>query len=149
MKKDIFINIEGTQGDINDGDPITVMLSGQYYEKNGSQYIMYTQYDEESEKPCKNRIKIKDDTVELKKEGTTNVRMFFEENKNNTTYYDMEEGSMIVETKTDRVKIRQEEDHLKVELFYQLYMNYSFLSDCHIVIEARSKKEKITEEMES
>lgn len=140
MKKDIFLHIEGIQGDINEGEPISVMLPGEYYEKNGTQYIMYTQYEDGKQKPCKNRLKIKGDTVELKKVGNNSVRMYFEENKNNTTYYDMEEGSMIVETKTNRVLIHQEEDFIKVELFYQLYMNYSFLSSCHIMIEARSKK---------
>ena len=42
---------------------------------------------------------------------------------------------MIVETKTDNVEIVEDETTLKIELWYDLYMNRMFLSDCHVVIE--------------
>ena len=61
--------------------------------------------------------------------------MYFEKNKRNATYYDLVEGSMIVETKTDNVEIVEDETTLKIELWYDLYMNRMFLSDCHVVIE--------------
>ena len=134
MQKNVLVSVSGMYDTGEEGEPIEVLLPGEYYKRNQTHYIIYNQYDEEAQKMLKNTIKIKDHTVELKKTGFTNVRMYFEKDRKTTSYYDMEEGSMLIETQTGNVAVEEKEDSLQISLGYDLYINQQYVALCNVAI---------------
>ena len=134
MQKEVLVSVCGVHSTDDPEDIVEVLLPGEYYFRNGVHYVIYEQYDEETNSLLKNTIKVKDDTVELKKTGVANVCMRFAKNKNNTSYYDMEQGSMLIETKTADITIQIEETRMKIYINYGLYINEQYVSDVTVNI---------------
>lgn len=141
MKKEVLVSISGTQQELLPKEPVEVLLPGEYYKRNGTHYIKYEQYDEESGQLLKNMIKVKGPSVELKKTGYTNVRMYFEKNSNYTSYYDMNEGVMLMETRTGDVCIEEQQDSMKIVLEYDLYLNQQYVSACRVIIKVVEREQ--------
>lgn len=139
MKKEVFVSLVGIQKDISADDAIEVTVPSELFERNGTKYIHFEQFDENQRQMCKNTLKIKDHTVELKKTGATNTRMHFEQDRNMMTYYDMPHGSMLLETRTNLVDILELEKEIQITLSYDLYMNEKFLSNCDVAIKVRER----------
>ena len=85
MTKDILVSVSGIQFEIEPNEPVELITTGAYYNKNGKHYILYEEADME-DGLTKNRIKIAPNKIELVKSGATNAQMIFEEGKTNMTY---------------------------------------------------------------
>ncbi|MDD5949393.1 MAG: DUF1934 domain-containing protein [Lachnospiraceae bacterium] len=133
MKREVLVSISGSQQESGE-DALEVLLPGQYYKRKDTHYIKYDQYDEDTGELLKNTIKVKGDSVELKKTGYSNVRMYFKENSHYTSYYDMREGSLLMETHTGKVQVREQEDSMDIMLEYDLYLNEQYISNCQVAI---------------
>ena len=135
MQKNVMVRISGLHNSEEPEEAIEVLLPGEYYQRNGVHYIKYNQYDESTGELFENRIKIKDETLEIKKKGSMSMQLFFKKNHSNISYYDMEQGSFMMETRTGEIKIREEEEQIDVELAYELYINEQYVSDSNIKIQ--------------
>ena len=81
MTKDVIITICGLQnGPETDGEPIEMIVTGEYFYKNNKHYILYDEVMEGESQVTKSRIKISTGQMELVKSGVVNVHMVFEEN---------------------------------------------------------------------
>ena len=140
MQKEVLVSVSGIHSQEEPGDAVEVLLPGEYYNKNGTHYIVYDQYDEETNSLLKNVIKVKNHTVELKKTGFANVRMVFEKDHNNVSYYEMEHGAMLMETRTGEILIDIQEDRMNIALEYELYINEQFVSDAVVKIKVVERK---------
>ena len=79
MTKDVMISIRGLQFmEGEDGDDIETVQQGEYYEKNGADFLLYDEYLEGFPEPVKNVIRIRDREMTLTKRGILNVQMNFE-----------------------------------------------------------------------
>ena len=59
MTKEVIVTICGLQnGPQTDGEPIEIMVAGEYFFKNNKHYILYEEVMEGETQPIKNRIKI-------------------------------------------------------------------------------------------
>lgn len=137
MTKEVLISISGLQFDINNEEPVEVISVGEYYERNGKQYIVYEELqteDENSQEMTKNTIKISENQVDIIKKGTTNVHMIFELNKKNITYYNTPFGDLLIGLYTTSIKQHMEEEQFDVDLEYALDINSNHVSDCSINI---------------
>ena len=65
--------------------------------------------------------------------------MIFQENRPNVSCYVTPYGQMIVGVTTDRIKINEGPDHLKIQIDYTLELNYEQTSQSHIEIDVKSK----------
>ncbi|MDO4553528.1 MAG: DUF1934 domain-containing protein [Lachnospiraceae bacterium] len=142
MTKEIMVTVSGIQFEIEASEPVELITMGSYYNKNGKHYILYDESDMEDGGLTKNRIKIDPNKVEVFKSGATNAQMIFEEGKTNLTYYDTVMGSLLMGVTTESIRIREEEDKIRAKVRYSLEVNYTHISDCEIVIEAKSKRIK-------
>ena len=95
MTKDIMVSVSGIQFEIEPAEPVELITTGDYYNKNGKHYILYEETDMEAGL-TKNRIKIAPEKIEVVKNGATNAQMIFEEGKTNLTYYDTAVISTII-----------------------------------------------------
>lgn len=140
MTKDVIIRICGLQaGPETDGEPIEMIVSGEYFYKNNKHYILYEEVAEGESKVTKNRIKISDGHMELNKSGVVNVNMVFEENVKNVTSYYTPYGALTMGVDGRKVDIKESEDEIDISVEYGLEMNQEFVADCTIAINIRSK----------
>lgn len=140
MTKDVIITICGLQnGPETDGEPIEMMVSGEYFYKNNKHYILYDEVMEGEEKVTKNRIKISDGKMELSKNGVVNVNMMFEENVKHLTQYFTPYGSLMMGIDGKKVEIKESEHEIDISVEYGMEMNEEFVADCNISINIKSK----------
>ena len=141
MTKDVLISLRGLQFDQSDSDveKIETIMPGNYYEKNGSHYVLYDEIMEGFSEPVKNRIKFSEHALELMRSGAVNVHMIFEENRKNMTSYNTPYGNILIGIDTRKIHITQESDRIVVDVDYALDVNYEYLADCQIVLDIKSK----------
>ena len=140
MTKEVLITIKGLQvGPETDGEPIEMVVVGEYYFKNNKHYILYEEVTEGESKTTKNRMKAEPGYMELTKSGLVNVHMTFEENTKNITYYHTPYGSLAMGIEGKKVDIQEAENELNIFVEYGLEMNQEFVADCDISIQVRSK----------
>jgi len=140
MTKDVIVTICGLQnGPETDGEPIEMIVSGEYFYKNKKHYILYDEVMEGEAQVTKNRIKISDGKMELTKSGVVNVHMVFEENVKNITHYYTPYGSLMMGIDGKKVEIKESEHEMDIVVEYAMEMNQEFVADCNIRINVKSK----------
>lgn len=141
MTQDVLIAIKGLQfGEEEEENAIESIISGSYYERNGSRYLLYEEVSEGFDEITKNMIKIKEKEMVLTKKGLVNVQMVFEENRKNLTNYNMPFGDIMLGIDTKKIEIMEQSDDIRIMVDYSLEVNYQHYADCNIDIHIRSKE---------
>ena len=142
MTKDVLIAIKGLQfEEAEDAEEIEVIQRGQYYQRNGSHFLIYEEPIEGTSDTILNRIKFKEDEVQVTKKGAVNTMLSFHKNEKNMTNYATPFGNLIMGIHTHQIDLDIEEDKLLVHVDYALDVNYEFLADCKITITVTALKE--------
>ena len=140
MTKEVIVTIRGLQnGPETDGEPIEMVVVGEYFYKNNKHYILYEEVMEGESQVTKNRIKISDGQMELTKSGVVNVHMIFEENVKNITNYYTPYGNLTMGIDGKKVEIKESEHEMDITVEYGLEMNQEFVADSQISINVKSK----------
>ncbi len=145
MTKDVILSICGLQFDSLETeapDPVEVITVGEYYKRNNKHYVLFHEIMEGFEGRTKNTVKISDNTLDIIKQGVTNVHMVFEKNKKNITCYNTPYGNLMVGILAKEVNIVEQDENIEVRVEYALDINYEHLADCKIVINIKSKEAK-------
>lgn len=136
MTKDVLIAIKGMQFEgETDPEEIEVIQRGQYYERNGSHYLLYDEPVEGTSDIIKNRIKFKENEVQVAKKGAVNTTLTFTKNEKNMTNYATPFGNLVIGIDTQRIALDMSEKRMDIKVDYALDINYEFLADCKISIE--------------
>lgn len=136
MTKDVLIAIKGMQFEgETDPEEIEVIQRGQYYERNGAHYLLYDEPVEGSSDIIKNRIKFKENEVQVAKKGPVNTTLTFTRNEKNMTNYVTPFGNLVIGIDTQRIALEMSEQKMDIKVDYALDINYEFLADCKISIE--------------
>lgn len=146
MTKDILLKISGMQftadnGDPDEPEPVEIIAPGEYYFKNGKHYIMYEEVMEGFEGVTKNVLKLKDDSLEITKRGSSNVHMVFEKDKKNMTCYTTPFGSLMMGIDAHSISIEESDGEIQAHIEYALDINYEHLADCTIHLSVQSKEQ--------
>ena len=142
MTKDVLIAIKGLQfEEAEDAEEIEVIQRGQYYQRNGAHYLMYEEPIEGTDDTILNRIKVKDNEVQVTKKGAVNTILSFQENEKNMTNYATPFGNLVMGIHTHQIDLTVQEDKILVHVDYALDVNYEFLADCKITITVTALKE--------
>lgn len=138
MTKEVIVSVTGIQFEINKDEPVEMITVGNFYNKNGKDFVLYNSVEDENE-ITKNIMKFSDKKLEITKKGGSNVHMVFEEGNSNETYYETPVGSILIGITTDTVNVERQEDYINILIKYALEVNYSHVSDCDISIKIKSK----------
>lgn len=142
MAKDVLIAIKGLQfEEAEDAEEIEVIQRGQYFQRNGSHFLVYEEPIEGTTDTILNRIKFKEDEVLVTKKGAVNTMLSFRKNEKNMTNYATPFGNLVMGIHTHQIDLNMQEDKILVHVDYALDVNYEFLADCKITITATSLKE--------
>ncbi len=139
MTKEVLISISGLQFSSDSEDAVEMITVGNYYLKNEKHYVIYDEVMEGFSGITKNTIKFSGDTVDIIKNGVTNVHMSFEVHKKNLTYYDTPFGNILIGINTNKIKVNETEDKIQLDIDYSLDINYDFVADCKIQITITAK----------
>ncbi len=140
MTKEVMVTIAGFHMAENDEDTIEMVHVGEYYERNGTHYILFEERMEGISEPVKNRIKIKENKVEMQKRGPVAARMVFEAHKSQSSTYTIPYGSFLIEIYTVDVGLQVEEDRILTTASYELNVNGVHCASCNVRILAESRK---------
>lgn len=141
MTENVLISISGlqfTEGEDN-STPVEVITGGDYHKKNESHYIVYDEISEEIGTVTKNTIKLRENKIEIMKEGNTNVHMIFEKGKKNLTSYNTPFGSLLLAIHANEIQITEGEHTIDVFIDYMLEANYEPIADCKLKMQITSK----------
>lgn len=144
MTKDVLLKISGMQftadnEEASEPEPVEIIAPGEYYFKNGKHYIVYDEFMEGFDSATKNVLKLKDDSLEITKRGTSNVHMIFEKDKKNMTCYTTPFGSMMMGIDARSISIKESEQEIHAQIEYALDVNYEHMADCTIHLSVQSK----------
>ena len=147
MTKDILVKISGMQftadnEDPNEPEPVEIIAPGEYYFKNGKHYIIYDEFMEGFDSVTKNVLKLKNDSLEITKRGSSNVHMIFEKDKKNLTCYTTPFGNLMMGTDARRILIEESEEEIYAQVEYALDINYEHLADCTIQLRVQPKRQQ-------
>lgn len=142
MTKEILLSLKGLQIENPQGEEqeLETITPGEYYKRNGSHYVIYDEVTEGFSDITRSMIKFKESSLEVSKKGLFNVHMIFEEKKKNMTSYDTPYGNILIGIDTQSVRIREEEDNIRVDVDYVLEANYQHLADCRIEMNVCSRE---------
>ena len=140
MTKDVIVTIRGLQnGPETDGEPIEMIVAGEYFYKNNKHYILYDEVMEGESQITKNRIKVSDGQMELFKSGAVNVHMAFEKDVKHVSNYNTPYGTLAMGIDAKKIEIKETEHEIDIFAEYAMEMNYEFVADCNISINVKSK----------
>ncbi|MCI9139418.1 DUF1934 domain-containing protein [bacterium 1XD42-8] len=143
MTKDVLISVKGIQfGTMADDEPLEVISPGEYFKKNGKHYIIYEEVTEGYEGTTLNTYQFQDRSMELTKKGLVNVHMVFEEGRKNLTNYVTPYGTVFVGLKAHSVEVKEKEEEIKLEIQYDLEVNYEYLAHCNIYMSIVPRERK-------
>ncbi|MCI9611753.1 MAG: DUF1934 domain-containing protein [Eubacterium sp.] len=147
MTKDILVKISGMQftadnEDPNEPEPVEIIAPGEYYFKNGKHYIIYDEFMEGFDSVTKNVLKLKNDSLEITKRGSSNVHMIFEKDKKNLTCYTTPFGNLMMGIDARRILIEESEEEIYAQVEYALDINYEHLADCTIQLRVQPKRQQ-------
>lgn len=144
MTKEVILSIKGLQFDSveENPDPVEIVTVGEYYKEEEAHHVIFDEIMEGFEGITKNTIRITEHTLDISKQGITNVHMMFEKNKKNVTSYNTPYGNLMIGILASQVKVNEKEDDIDIHVDYALEMNYEHLADCQIRINIKSKDSK-------
>lgn len=122
MEKNVLVTVEGVQqDDAGEMSRTGTAVPGEYYFRNGSHYIFYTETAEDSGEGIRTVLKLKEKQLELTRKGAVNSRMIFEQHRHHVTDYATPLGSIRLETSTSRILCLEEEKRLQIRAEYELW----------------------------
>lgn len=138
MNQKAHLTLTGHQTDETGETAVTEHRgAGEYFEKNGSLYILYEETPNGTDTIVKNTLKLKHSVLELTRRGGINARMVFEAGKEYLTDYATPYGCLKMGISTHSLDICREDCLLSVKIAYSLTSNGLPVSDCVLDIEAR------------
>lgn len=125
--KDITLKITGKQyfKDMEE-EQMEFVTEGKLYQRNGAVYVVYEESEISGMDGCKTTLRLKDDTVRMKRTGMSGYgsELYFEKGKRFTGVYSTPFGDMSIEVLTSAVSsyINAEEGTGRVDVSYDVSM---------------------------
>ncbi|MDO4804827.1 MAG: DUF1934 domain-containing protein [Lachnospiraceae bacterium] len=136
MGKDVTVCIRGVQSvagspENEAGDSIELVVPGTYSVRDGLEIVEYDEIFEGFESmPTRNRVEIREGSLEVHKAGAVNVDMAFMPGKRHQAHYAVPFGVIEMEIVTESVDIRRKEDEIRIRTEYALAMGGEAAADC-------------------
>lgn len=125
--KDITLKITGKQ--IFDGqeqEQMEFVTDGKLYLRNGAVYVVYDESDISGLKGCRTTLRLKDDTVKMRRTGEAGygTELYFEKGKRFCNSYNTPYGAMGIEVLTSMVRTDFDAENCsgKISIAYDVSM---------------------------
>ena len=145
MKEDYLISIIGRQKVDGESGEVRLTTRGSYTVKGNSRYIVYQEYDEDSQlSPQTSILKVEDqeNRVTLIRGGMDGTRLILEKGKRHLCQYDTGYGSLVVGVFTSKLRSSLGEKGGRVDINYTLDINSDLSSINEISITVKEAEQK-------
>ena len=132
--KEVKVKITGTHRAGAERDVIESTCTGLLYERDGRQYLKYTETDRGSGTKRNALLKIVDRTVTLQYRGSTETTMIFEVGKHTRSMYITSMGSMPIDIDTKSLVFELSEKSLQISIDYKMSLSGGEAQDSSISI---------------
>ena len=142
MTEDVLITVTGlhaVNGEEDQENEVEITSAGKYYKKNGKHFVIYDEVQQETGDIIKNRLKLSEGAMEIRKTGPMKTSMVFENGKKNRSWYGTPYGNMLAGIEVTQMEMQESEDIIDVNIEYILEMNYEHVSDAAIHIRIMAK----------
>lgn len=139
MKKEVELSIRGLHKVEDEPDQLETVTAAEYYNRNGSHYLLYEEKIQGVDEVVRNRIKLHDNVLEFTKQGIVDTKMIFEENKRHAMNYATPYGCLPLNVHTTKVTVEEQENRIHVMVAYVLEMDETPVSQCKLEIEIRER----------
>ncbi len=133
MKKDIRIKITGShsQAGTNSEPEVTELeTTGVLFEKDGSTYIKYKEYMDDTDIPVENLLKFDENSLQLTKRGSINSVMAFNREKSCAVHYITPVGPVNMNIFTEEYNIKNTDEGCNIDIQYLIDYHYDFVVNC-------------------
>lgn len=138
MARKAELSLTGRQRDQDGEESVTESrMTADYYEKDGSSYILYEETQEDSGDIVRSIIKYNGSTLEMTRRGAVRSRMIFQAGQAHRTDYVTPYGTLPLEVATREASFSRNEDGTVIRLEYTLSSGGQFLSHCTMDIVLR------------
>ena len=135
MSENVNLTLTGIQQDESgERDINTTNAVAEYYERNGSHYILFEEKDTDSSAVVKSTIKFKNNCLELTKKGHVTTRMVFAPEQEYMTDYITPFGSMQMGILTHSVECHFKKGLPQIRASYTLTSQGEPISQSIIII---------------
>lgn len=135
MNRNVMLTISGLHsGEADDNGSVETKMRAEYFKRAETHYLLYEETEEGFEQTCKNRMKFRNNMLELTRQGLLNTHMIFEENKTHMTSYRTPYGQMLLGIHTKKVEMQEQENFIRLVVEYTLEADEAYLSDSRIEI---------------
>lgn len=112
--KEVMLKIVGKQitADMEE-DQMELVTEGKLYERGGALYLIYDESELSGMPGCSTRLKLKDDTIKMKRVGKSigiDTEIEFEKGKRYTGFYDTPYGAVEMEVLTNHIETNVTEE---------------------------------------
>lgn len=139
MNRDIRLTIAGLHTGDSGDDNVETAVDAQYFDKDRNRFVIYEERDDEFPEPIKNRIKFRDDYLEITRQGLVNTHMIFEKNKKNMAEYQMPYGDILLGIDTHDIEFCENGEQIIIKVNYSLEVNGQHQADSYIVIKIENR----------
>ncbi len=145
MTKDVLLSIRGLQFNAAAEETnVETVTPAEYYKRNNKHFVVFEESSEGFEETTRNIIKFQEHSLDLTKRGLVNVHMIFDENKKNMANYVTPFGNILVGIDARRVRMKEEDQRISVDVDYALEINYEYMADCKLTVNIMSKGEEFS-----
>ncbi len=137
MREKVLLTISGLQD--TEETVVKTEVNALYFKKNGSHYLLYEEKIEGFPHPFKSRIKLKEKSLELNRQGKVNIHMVFEEGKTHMTRYATPYGEMLLGITATRVRVVEKAEELLAVVEYVMETKEGSLGDYRLEISVKEK----------
>lgn len=141
MTKEVMLTVRGVHLDA--GQEIAnleTVSEAEYYKKNDCHYLFYEEETQGIDEKSQNRIKFRNDRLEMIKKGVVKTHMVFEENKTHETNYVTPFGSLLLGIHTKKIRVEEQANQIHVLIEYVLEAEEAPLSECTIALEISERR---------
>ena len=108
--------------------------AAEYYEKNGSIYLLYEETPKDLGAAVKNTLKLKSSVLELTRRGAVNAHMIFEAGREHPSDYATPYGRLQISVRTQALEISSRHGLTVIRAEYSLTADGLPFSDCSLEI---------------
>lgn len=109
-------------------------LQAEYYERNGSLYLLYQESLEGTEDVIRTCIKLKGRLLEITRKGAVSTRMVFEEGREHLSDYITPYGHLKIGIRTEALECMQQGEKMEIHARYCLTSQGEAFSYCDMSI---------------
>lgn len=133
------LHMESKNEDSGGDSEIKTVVPAEYFCRGDAHYLLYEERQEDFGESTQNRIKFKNNVLELTRKGFVDTHMIFEEGRRHETCYAMPYGRLTMGIYTKKLTFEENADGISISVEYVLEMNGQHQADSRIAIVIKEK----------